>query len=171
MKNRILTASLAAAWISLAMAPPLTGWAEVVPDGLSVGGQSIGGLDTEEARQKIEDYAADISAQTVILDVDGTLLETTVEGLGFTWNNPDVVEESIEEYETGNIVQRYMKQKDLSRDPVNIPLDMAADKEEVVSLVENWCAPLIREAQDASITRENGQFVVTPSQTGKAIDL
>ena len=105
MKNRILTASLAAAWISLAMAPPLTGWAEVVPDGLSVGGQSIGGLDTEEARQKIEDYAADISAQTVILDVDGTLLETTVEGLGFTWNNPDVVEESIEEYETGNIVQ------------------------------------------------------------------
>ena len=170
MKNRILTASLAAAWISLAMAPPLTGWAEVVPDGLSVGGQSIGGLDTEEARQKIEDYAADISAQTVILDVDGTLLETTVEGLGFTWNNPDVVEESIEEYETGNIVQRYMKQKDLSRDPVNIPLDMAADKEEVVSLVENWCAPLIREAQDASITRENGQFVVTPSQTGLAVD-
>ena len=55
----------------------------MVPDGLSVGGQSIGGLDTEEARQKIEDYAADISAQTVILDVDGTLLETTVEGLGF----------------------------------------------------------------------------------------
>lgn len=170
MRNWIWAAGLAAAWISLAPAASLTVYGDVVPEGLFVGGQAIGGLDTEEAIQKIEDHAAGISGQTVVLDVDGTLLETTVEELGFRWNNPDVVEKAIEEYETGNIVQRYMKQKDLSRNPVNIPLDMTADGEAVARFVENWCAPLIREAQDASITRENGQFVVTPSQTGLAVD-
>lgn len=170
MKKWIWTAGLAAVLFSSVPAFSTTAQA-AVPEGLFVGGQDLGGLETEEAKQRIEDYVAGMSGQTISLDVDGTLVETTAENLGFHWDNIDVVEESIKEYETGNIVQRYMKQKDLSRNPVDIELELKVDGEAVARFVEEQCAPFVREAQDASITRENGQFVVAPSQTGIAIDL
>ena len=109
------TASLAALWLGLAAAAPLNAQGAVIPDGLSVGGRNLGGLDTEDAKQKLEDYVADMSGQTVSLDVEGVRVETTAGELGYSWKNPDVVEESVKEYNTGNVIQRYMKQKDLQR--------------------------------------------------------
>ncbi len=170
MKKWIGAAGLSALVFSLMWAMPAV-YGAVVPEGLSVGGQQLGGLETEEAKQKIEDYVSGLSAQTVSLDVDGTLVETTAEDLGFCWDNTDVVEESVKEYHTGNIIERYMKQKDLSRDPVDVELELKINGDAVAGFVEEQCAPFVREAQDASIVRENGQFVVTPSQTGIAVDL
>ena len=167
MKKWIWTAGLAALFLGFM---PVSAWA-AVPEGLSAGGQDLGGLETEEAKQKIEDYVAGLSGQTISLDINGNLVETTAESLGFHWDNTDVVEEAVKEYQTGNIIKRYMKQKDLSRNPVDLQLDLKVDDEAVASFVKEQCAPFVREAQDASISRENGQFVVTPSQTGIAIDL
>lgn len=171
MRNWMWTASLAALWLGLAAAAPLNAQGAVIPDGLSVGGQNLGGLDTEDAKQKLEDYVADMSGQTVSLDVEGVRVETTAGELGYSWKNPDVVEESVKEYNTGNVIQRYMKQKDLQRNPVDVPLELEADGETVARFVEEQCSPMNREAQDAVIVRENGQFVVTPSQTGLAVDM
>lgn len=171
MRNWMWTAGLAALWLGFSAAAPLNAQGAVIPEGLSAGGQNLGGLDTEDAKQKLEDYAAAMSGQTVILDVDGVTVETTAGELGFSWKNPDVVEETVKEYNTGNVIQRYMKQKDLSRNPVDVPLELEADSEAVARFVEEQCAPMMREAQDAVITRENGQFIVTPSQTGLAVDM
>ena len=171
MRNWMWTASLAALWLGLAAAAPLNAQGAVIPDGLSVGGRNLGGLDTEDAKQKLEDYVADMSGQTVSLDVEGVRVETTAGELGYSWKNPDVVEESVKEYNTGNVIQRYMKQKDLQRNPVDVPLELEADGETVARFVEEQCSPMNREAQDAVIVRENGQFIVTPSQTGLAVDM
>ncbi len=169
MKKWIWAAGFAAALFSLPST--VKAQAAVVPEGFSVNGQELGGLEAEEAKQKIEDYVTGIYGQTVSLDIAGTPVEATVKDLGFYWNNTDIVEESIKEYHTGNIIQRYMKQKDLSRNPVNAALELEADQEVMSRFLEEKCSPLIREPEDASITRENGQFVVTPSQTGIAIDM
>lgn len=171
MKKWMWTAALAAVSFHFTAASPMSAQAAKVPEGLSIGGQSLGGLETEEAKQKIETYVKELSGQRICLEVEGIQLETTAENLGFHWENGDVVEETVEEYHRGNIIQRYMKQKDVSRAPVNIELEVKVDGDAVAKFVEEQCAPFVREARDASITRENGQFVVEPSQTGVAIDL
>ncbi|MCI8515304.1 MAG: vanomycin resistance protein VanB [Hungatella sp.] len=171
MKRRIWAAGFAAAFCGVMLALPTAAMGAVVPTGLSVGGQDLGGLEAEDAEKKIEEYVAGMSGQTISLEVEGTTVETTAEDLGFTWENTDVVEESVREYHTGNVIRRYMKQKDLARNPVNIELEVKVDQEAAGRFVEEQCAPFAREAQDATVIRENGQFVVTPSQTGIAIDL
>lgn len=171
MRKWIWAAGFAAALSGLGWGYPAAARAAVVPEGISVSGQNLGGLEEEEAKQKVEELAASMRAQAVNLDVDGNLVETTVESLGYYWDNPNVVEDAVREYHTGNIIQRYMKQKDLSRNPVDVPLTLKAEESAVQKAVEELCLPLQREAADASITRENGQFVVTPSQNGLEVDL
>lgn len=171
MKKWIWAAGFTAAFFGFTLLGNEKAQAAVVPEGLSVGGQSISGLETEEAKQKIEDYVADMSGQTVSLDVDGSIVETTAGQLGFHWDNTDAVEDAVEEYQTGNVIERYLKQKDLSQNPVDVPLELKVDGEAVGQFVQDQCTPLVKEAIDATITRENGEFIVTPSQDGLAIDL
>ena len=170
MKKWIWAAGFAAIFFSILLMPA-TAHAAIVPEGFSVGGQDLGGLEEEEAKQKIQEYVSSMSGQTISLDIDGTEVETTAENLGFYWENAGVVEESVREYHTGNIIERYMKQKDLSRNPVDIELDLKVDHNAVARFVEEQCSALVREPVDATITRTEGQFVVTPSQTGLTIDL
>ena len=171
MRKWIWAAGLTAALLSLPWRRPEAAWAAVVPEGLSVGGQNLAGLGEEEARQKAEEIAASMKAQTITLDVDGTTVDTTAEGLGYEWANPSVVEDTIKEYHTGNIIQRYMKQKDVSRQPIDLVVRLTVDEAALQNILGQLCTPLQREAADASITRENGQFVVTPSQSGLVVDL
>ncbi len=171
MKKWICAAGVAAALSGLGWGCPAKALAAVVPQGISVSGEDVGGLWEEEAKQKAEEIAASMKAQSITLDVDGAVVDITAEGLGYDWANPNVVEDTVKEYHTGNIIQRYMKQKDVSRTPVDLAIRLEADESTVQSVLGQLCTPLERAAMDASITRENGQFVVTPSQTGIVVDL
>ena len=63
----------------------------------------------------------------------------------------------------GNLIQRYMKKKDLEAEPVDLELEFSADPEKISAFVDAECKDAVREASDASITRANGEFVLTPS--------
>ena len=171
MKKWICAAGVAAALSGLGWGCPVKALAAVVPQGISVSGEDVGGLWEEEAKQKAEEIAASMKAQSITLDVDGTAVDITAEGLGYDWANPNVVEDTVKEYHTGNIIQRYMKQKDVSRTPVDLAIRLEADERTVQSVLGQLCTPLERAVMDASITREDGRFVVTPSQTGIVVDL
>lgn len=41
----------------------------------------------------------------------------------------------------------------------------------IASFVETECNAVTAEAKDASITRENGAFVITPEVVGKTVDI
>jgi len=171
MKKRIWTAGCCAFLFGLTLFGTVEGQAATVPAGIYVGGQDLGGMDTEEAKQAIENYVSQMADQTVTLNVAGTAVETTAKELGFHWENTEVVEDTVEEYSTGDVITRYFRQKDLERDPVDVELELKIDGGAVENFVNTQCAPLVKEAADATIVRENGQFVVTPSQNGVSVDL
>lgn len=168
MRNAIRSAGCAAVCCMFLLIPSESGAA--VPRGLSVGGQDISGLKTWEAEKRIEEYVAAMKRQKIVIDVAGHPVETDAASLGLTWANERVVSETVGEYETGNIIERYLKQKDLEMDPVDAALDMRLPSAGVKEYVESACAGYAQAAVDASITRENGRFVVTPSRDGTAVD-
>ncbi len=141
-----------------------------VPQGLSVGGQDISGLEIGEAEKKIQEYVASIAGQKVIIDVAGSSVETDAAALGLTWASDHAAADAVREYETGNMIERYVKQKDLEMSPVDVKLEFTLPPAGVKEYVESACAGYAVAAADASITRENGTFVVTPSQDGTAVD-
>ncbi len=170
MKKTVRIAGLAVVLCGLLLCAPPDSLA-AIPKGLSVGGQELGGLEPEEARQKIEDYVASMAAQTVTLEVAGYEIQTTAAELGFSWQNPDVVTEVTAGYDEGNVIERYIREKDLEMSPVDAELEFVIDSDVVDDFVNRKCRPLIGGPVDGSITRVDGEFVITPSEDGLVVDM
>lgn len=164
-----MSAILLAAGISF-ITPVSARAEETLPRGIYVGEQDLGGKTVEEAEKIVEDYVNGLSNQKITLDVDGTPVDTTAQALGFYWTNQEVVKETAAVYQNGNIIQRFFAISDLEAEPLKLALDAKVDEGKVAEFVEAECSGLVAEAQDATITRENGQFIVTPSVTGLVID-
>lgn len=171
MKKGIwMTGVCVMAW-GMVLLNPTAASAAVVPEGIYVGGQSLGGMDTEEAKEAVDAYVSKMSGQSITLDVAGTKVETTADQLGFHWENSSIVEDTVSQYSTGNVISRYLKKKDLAKSPVDVKLELKIDGNAVAEFVKTQCEPLMQEAVDATIVRENGEFIVTPSQDGLSVDL
>ena len=165
MKKAIGNAGLAAVIsIGLLAAFPVIAWAApVLPVGISIGSQSLAGMTAEEARSAVEQYVNGLAGQKVILNVDGQDVETTAGELGFHWSNTDAVDQAASQYAGGSLIRQYMVQKDLASAPVDLELDTEVDSAKVKEFVDTQCQAVTAQPQDATITRENGQFVITDS--------
>lgn len=174
MKKVVWIKEIAAAafgMVLLAAMPPMISWAQTLPEGVYVGNQSLGGMTEEEARAKVQEYVDGLAGQTIILDVDGTEIETTAEELGFHWANTDAVQVVSDRFQYGSLVQQYMAQADVKQAPVEVDVQTQVDDQLVTAFVNDRCRDLTVAPRDASIIRENGAFQVTPSVTGRIVDI
>lgn len=174
MKKVVWMKEMAAAALVLgllAAMPSMVSWALTLPEGLYLDDRSLGGMTEEEAQAEVQDYMDGLSGQSITLDVDGTRIETTAGDLGFHWANPDAVQAAADHYEYGSLVQQYMAQADLKQEPAQLELEIETDQNLVTSFLTDSCTELTVQAQDAAITRQDGRFAVTPSVTGRVVDI
>lgn len=165
-----MTAVVAA---GLVLVNPVSAQAEaVIPAGVYVGTLNLEGMTEEEAENAVIAYVDAKLAQTVTLDVNGVQTVTNAEEIGLDWANPDVVSETLQAVNLeGNLLRRYMQKKDLQENPVKAELDLRMNEEKLSAFVNEKCSLAIAEAKDASITKNENGFVVTPSVTGIAVDM
>lgn len=173
MKKKTLSMCLAAVLLAagIGFLSPSYAMADTLPDGIYVGDYNLGGMTEEEASQKIQGLVNEMENQKVTLVVDGQPVETTAKELGFHWSNPEAVAEAASSWQGGNLIKRYLNKKDIEQNHVIIPLETALDDGSVAAFVAEKCAPAVTEPKNASIIRENGVFVVTPSVIGKTVDV
>ncbi len=146
-------------------------YAREIPDGVYVGDISLGGMTEAEAEQAIDEHVKGMAARKVVFDVEGQQVETTAAELGFSWSNRQAVEEAAGHAVGGNLIERYMGRKDLEKNPVHIPLETTVDEAMVENFIVTSCEGMVAEPQDATITRVDGQFQITPGTDGKMIDV
>lgn len=170
-KFRILGGLAAAVAVGVLTAAPVYAKERPLPNGIYVGDFELGGMTEEEAEAKVKEYVDGQEDRKITLDVDGQQVETSAKELGFYWSNTDAVDAAAEHAVGGNLVRQYMGVKDLEKDPVHIPLETAVDEERVRQFVEKECAGMVAEPQNASITRVEGKFVITPDAEGKTVDI
>ncbi len=170
-KFGILGTLVAAAAAGVLMSVPVYAKDLKIPEGIYVGDFSLGGMTEEEAEQRVRESMDGFAAQKVTLSIEGQSVETTAGELGFYWSNTDAVDEAAAHAAKGNLVQRYMGMKDLQRDPVHIPLETEIDEGSLESFLSERCGDMTAEPQNATIIRENGQFVITPGVIGKTVDV
>ncbi len=154
----------------LLMATPV--WAEEarLPEGIFVGDFSLGGMTETEAEEMIQTYMKSQEKRRVHLGVDGSPVEVTAGELGFYWKNPDAVKEAAGHVMGGNLIQRYMELKDLEKTPVHIDLETGVEEEKIAALIQERCTDMLPEPQNATISRVDGAFQITPGVTGKTVD-
>ncbi|EXG84690.1 putative vancomycin resistance protein [Clostridium sp. ASBs410] len=173
MKKKTLSMSLAAIVIAagIGFLSPAYAMADTLPDGIYVGEYNLGGMTEEEASQKIQDLVNEMENQKITLIVDGQPVETIAKDLGFHWSNPEAVSQAASSWQGGNLIKRYLNKKDIEQNHVIIPLETALDDGSVASFVAEKCAQGVMEPKNATITRDKGVFVVTPSAIGKTVDV
>ncbi|MBO6016176.1 MAG: VanW family protein, partial [Lachnospiraceae bacterium] len=71
----------------------------------------------------------------------------------------------------GNIVKRYKVLRDLQHENMVFDIVYDFDESKLREIIETDCEPFNVSAQDATLTRENGQFVIEPGLTGVSIDV
>lgn len=170
-KSRILSALLAAAAAGVLMSVPAYAKDMTIPDGIYVGEFNLGGMTEEEAEAQVKAYIDGLADQKITLNIEGQMVETSAKELGFYWSNTDAVDEAAAHAVGGNLIEQYMGRKDLQKNPVNIPLETAVNETSVEAFVTEKCEGIAAEPQNATIVRENGQFVITPGTAGKVVDI
>ena len=154
------------------IAPVSTLADERIQDGVSVGAVSLSGLTEAEAEKQIESYVNEKLNQDITLVVNGAEAKSDAKTLGVAWDNQDEVAKAIQGTELkGNLVKRYMKKKDLEVNPLKIELDLSVDQDKISSFVSANCDSAVADAVDATITRKNGKFEITPSKEGVTVDM
>ncbi len=142
-----------------------------IENGIYIGNVDVSGLSEEEAVQKVQAYIDEIGQAEITLNAMNNNSHTIcAEDIGLTWINADVVTQAVETGKTGNIVQRYKVLKDLEHENLVLPLEFTVDTQAVQNIIAEECAAYNVEAVDATLKRENGEFVIEPGITGVVID-
>lgn len=174
MKKYVWSAGVAAAMAAglVFMAPVSTRAEEPIPGGVYVGSLSLEGLTEKAAEKKVAEYVEDKLNQTITLEINGSQVSANAEELGLSWGNQDAVDDALKNTEIkGNLIKRYMKKKDLEVNPVKIDLDMDVDQEKISAFVNEKCGTAVTEAQNATITKQDGEFIITPEVVGTTVDI
>ena len=175
MKKFLITASAILILAGLVFAVPFTANAADdvtgIENGICIGNVDVSGMSEADANAAVYDYVSSLEDVEIELNAlsDNSITVTAGE-LGIDWANPDVVKEASEYGKTGNIIERYKAIKDLEYSTYVLPLEYTFDDEAIRTVIAEEGKDFDVEAVDATLSRENGAFVIQPGQTGVKIN-
>lgn len=132
----------------------------------------VSGMKAEEVKAAVEAKLTEDQAKTVSLLAEETKADVTLGDLGLSLENIDeLVEEAVSYGKEGSVWSRYKKIKDLEEEAKSIEASYVVDAEKVQTVLTEQIPELENAAKDASLTRKNGQFVITDGVSGKEVDV
>ena len=174
-KTGILAAVMAVAvgvFVCQAVAAAKGNGEKRIENGIFVGDIDVSGMTREEAGAAVNSYVSGLAEVPITLNaVGGNQVTVTAGDMGIRWDNQDVVEEAAGLGKQGNIIRRYKELKDLERNNKKFELALSFDKASLEKVLTEQCSQFDVEAQDASLRRENGQFIIEGGQTGEKIEV
>ena len=144
---------------------------DTIETGVYIGDVDVSGLTEAEAVEKVQEYIARIGQAEITLNaMNDNSLTVSADEIGLVWTNADVVTEAVKIGKSGNIVERYKTLKDLEHENMVLPLTFAVDRQAVATIIQEECEEFNVEAVDATLKREDGQFIIEPGQTSVVIN-
>ena len=154
------------------LAEPVKADGRTALDGIYVEDISVGGMTEEQITQAVNDKIEQLKPSVINLSAGEQNAQVTAGDLGLSCANPEVAREAVTIGQEGNVLKRFLTQNRLKNgETVTFSLKYTVDGEAARQAVENNTAVLNREATDATLTRENGEFIVNPGQTGCSVNV
>ncbi len=174
MKKLMKFAGLAAMSALVFLGSSLTVQAEETPQmktGIYIEDMDISGMTAAEATEAVEAYMADLEDVSVVLRAAaGNEIEVKTSEFGITWDNPEIIDEALSLGTSGNVISRYKEIKDLENNGYTYYLEYSIDDAMVAQVIEEKCLEFDQHAQNATMERVNGEFVIREEVVGAVID-
>ncbi len=143
-----------------------------IQNGIFIGDIDVSGMSMEEATAAVQGYVDGLRQVPITLNaVGGNQVTVTAGDMGIQWKNQNVLEEAFSLGKQGNIIRRYKELKDLEKNTHKYDLEFTFDQAALQTVLTEQCAQFDVEAEDASLRRENGQFIIEGGQTGEKVDV
>lgn len=144
---------------------------ETILPGIYIEEMSVEGMTASEAEEMVDAYVAELCARNIkLVTVNDNEITITPTDVGFYWCNREIVQEAASIGQMGNIVQRYKAEKDLQFENKIYDLEFDIDKELLRHVLVDQCSVYNVEAENATLTRVDGQFVIEKGQIGCIIN-
>lgn len=137
--------------------------------GVYLDGVYVGGLTKEEAIQEYNRYINGIERLKLTFTTSSGSYSTTLNEIGIHVSAEDAVEQAFHYGRQGNILSRYKEIKGLEQENVVLVPAKEFDKNKLKDKLENETTEIVSEPKNASITRENGEFIIQEGVVGTAI--
>jgi len=141
--------------------------------GVYIAHMDVAGMTAEEARQAVEDYIDDLSHTRVHLAFGEDVEVLTLEYLGLTWTNPEIIDEAIVYGNTGNVLERYKAVRNLENDNVVLELSFGWKENVLRDFVKAQAEERHVDPMRAEIVRDNKakEFIITDSVLGVDVEI
>lgn len=166
-------AALAVSLFAVLAAPDIVqaGVPETALEGVYIENISVGGMNEEEITQAVNARVEELKNCTITLNAGSQSMQTTAGELGLSCANMDIVRQALYAGQRGNVLNRFKVQRYLEETgPEVLELQFTVDEAAVRSVIENQAGAMNTAAVDASLTLENGSFVVHEGQDGYVIN-
>lgn len=174
MKKWIGIAALLGLCLAAFEGKTLSAYAEepvVVEQGIYAEEINLSGMTLEEVDQVLTDRFHERESKEITLKItEESEVTVTAMDLGITWSNPGLSEEAVMLGKRGNVIERYKIKKDLQRENKVLSVAYDFDQNAILQILRQRCEIYNQDAIEASLTKEDENFVVTEGQTGIAID-
>ncbi len=157
--------------LTLFTAIPASAKDDKILDGVYVDSIALGGKTEAEAQILVSEYVAELEKRNItLLTIGDNTVSITPADIGFSWNNPDVVEAAAAMGRKGNVIQRYKALKDLENRDQVFEVEFSLDTALITDIITEKCSIFNMPAVDATMTRTDGEINVTEGQAGYVID-
>lgn len=143
---------------------------ETINKGVSIGGVDVSAMTAKEAKKAVNEYIKKLGKAKITLQIEGEEITATASKLGFVWKDKTVVDDAVGLGKNGNIIKRYTEKKDLEQENQQLPLALGFNEKKAKAALEELCSEYNHPAVEATLTRSQGEFVITDEVDGKILD-
>ena len=144
----------------------------VVYPGVHIGAVDLSGLTIEQAAEAVENYYTQVcETEVTLIAAQNTPVPVKLSDLAPYWENREVLDNLLELTDGNDVIDRYMMKKDIAQNGMDLPLQISFDKEVVMDFLQKNCSIYDIPLENASLRRENGQFIVEEGQAGEGVNL
>ncbi|MDK2808225.1 MAG: hypothetical protein PWP24_960 [Clostridiales bacterium] len=144
---------------------------DTICKGVWINTVDVGGMTREEATQAVSQYMDSMNQKTVLITIDQNQVQAKVSDFKLSFNQEEAVETALAVAKKGNFIKRYKEIKDLEKEPMVISMTQTVADSKIKKYVETTCSPYDIPAENASLTRQNGTFVIKDHKVGRKVDV
>jgi len=164
-----------ALWLCCMIMPGMTAQAQsggTIKKGIYAGEIDLSGMSAAEAEQVVLAYVEGLrdTEITLLAAADKAVVVTAGE-LGISWANPELIDEALKVGVYGNVIERYKRLKDLEKENLVYPIQVAFDLQAISDILIQRCTPYDVKAVAFDLVRENDKFRIIEGRTGYLVDV
>ena len=142
---------------------------EKIKEGVRIDEINVGGMTYDEAMEKITPVATKKLKTKATLKLGSRELEVSLKKLGYQWKE-DVVEEALGAGKKGNVIKRFIEDKEITTQGLPFSIKVEADDDVVEKKLEKKCEKSNLTAKNASLKFNGAGFDIIPEEEGCEVD-